>query len=140
MMAHPLGDRNRLVIALADADNFKAINDRHGHAVGDLVLVEMAQIMKESLRLHDTVFRYGGEEFLLVLTDATDAAGLEVCSRIRARIEAFNWRSLGRDLRVTVSLGVATRHAGDSLTALMERADSALYQAKNAGRNRVVRG
>jgi diguanylate cyclase len=128
VMAHPFGDRNRLVVALADVDHFKKINDQHGHAVGDLVLVEMAQLMKESLRLHDSVFRYGGEEFLLV------------CSRIRARIETFNWRSLGRDLRVTVSIGLATRRAGDSLAALVERADGALYSAKNAGRNRVVRG
>jgi diguanylate cyclase (GGDEF)-like protein len=96
--------------------------------------------MKESLRLHDSVFRYGGEEFLLVLSEATEATGLEVCSRIRARIETFNWRSLGRDLRVTVSIGLATRRAGDSLAALVERADGALYSAKNAGRNRVVRG
>ncbi len=140
VMAQPFGERNRLVIALADADHFKAINDAHGHAVGDLVLVEMAQLMKESLRLHDAVFRYGGEEFLLVLSQATEAAGLEVCSRVRARVESFNWRSIAPDLSVTVSLGMASRRASDTLTSLMERADGALYGAKDAGRNRIVRG
>lgn len=126
-----------------DADHFKQVNDRHGHSTGDLVLREISQRMKECLRASDVATRYGGEEFALLLpqTDAREAFNL--AERIRRRIERHPFPTAsGSEIPVTVSIGVGELGEapdGEGGKKLVEQADSALYEAKRLGRNRVVR-
>jgi len=134
-------DRNGqpLSLLMLDLDHFKAVNDRWGHSVGDLVLVETARILRSELRGADLGARFGGEEFLAILP-ATDAeAAQHVAERIRLRtqdcvVKAEN----GEAVRVTISIGTAARSGTESAGELVARADAALYLAKRGGRNRVV--
>lgn len=128
-------------VAMIDVDHFKAYNDTVGHARGDVVLKRLADAIVASCRSGDQVYRYGGEEFVLLLrTDAADDA-LRVCERVRSRVEgqAIAHPATNRGV-VTVSVGVATRMHGrlHALDELIERADVAMYDAKRRGRNRVV--
>jgi len=122
-----------------DIDHFKGVNDRHGHACGDQVLVKLAQSLKQHSRADDLVARFGGEEFVLLLPGA-DLEEASVCAeRIRAACAALEIR-IGTDelLRITASIGVAQIDVGDeSIEAALARADRALYEAKKAGRNQV---
>jgi diguanylate cyclase (GGDEF)-like protein len=131
------GDRRVVSVAFADLDHFKAVNDQHGHATGDSVLIATGRLMQTSLRPTDAVFRFGGEEFLLVFV-GDDAHGAETCEQLRCEIETFDWSALGLDGHVTASFGVVTASAGESTTGLLARADQALYRAKERGRNCVV--
>jgi diguanylate cyclase (GGDEF)-like protein len=126
-------------LILADLDDFKAVNDRHGHACGDLVLREFATLMHEVVREGDTAGRWGGEEFALLLPD-TDVEGAErVAERLRRGLESQVILSPeGQPLRVTVSLGVAGYPEAGGRVELVDAADEALYRAKRAGKNRVV--
>lgn len=126
-----------IALAMLDLDNFKQINDRFGHPVGDRVLVAAAQVLRDSVRATDLVARTGGEEFLAVLPDAPPGRAREVCERIRARIEGGDWAAIAPGLTVTISIGLAAAPPYDE-TALTARADAALYRAKSAGRNRVL--
>ncbi|MEW6071012.1 MAG: diguanylate cyclase [Planctomycetota bacterium] len=128
-------------VIMLDIDNFKAVNDSHGHDVGDTVLHRTAMAIKRSLRRGDTPARIGGEEFL-VLCPHTNAEGAgHVAERIRQAVEENAIETDSLDLHVTVSLGVATREAGiDSVSTLLKAADEAVYDAKRAGRNRVAMG
>jgi diguanylate cyclase (GGDEF)-like protein len=130
-----------LSIALCDLDRFKAINDRHGHAVGDLVLKEAAACLRHELRDLDLVGRWGGEEFVLVLPHTGSAGAVVTIERIR---EALSRRTVpasdGAAIAVTGSFGVAELRPGMSVAALLQAADEALYAAKAAGRNRVSTG
>lgn len=124
-----------LAAIMLDVDHFKAYNDTHGHMAGDEVLARVAGVLRESVRKVDCAARYGGEEFMVLLPDTSAAAAAEVAERIRERVGLPS--RLGR--RVTVSIGVAEYPLhGDSPAALVASADAALYQAKAAGRNRVV--
>lgn len=128
-----------LSVLVTDVDHFKKVNDTHGHAAGDDVLRHVASILKSEARDTDVVGRYGGEEFVLVLP-STDAEGArELAERIRKRIEASPAATSVGEVRVTLSLGVAgfPTH-GEGLDALVHAGDEALYEAKRAGRNRVV--
>lgn len=129
--AHPMA------IALLDADHFKGINDRFGHAVGDVVLRHMAQIVRSHSRTGDLLARIGGEEFVLALVDAQLGSALATCERIRAAIEGHDWQSIASGMRVTVSMGLARQRDGETLEAATARADAAMYAAKQGGRNRV---
>ncbi len=124
-----------LAVAVVDIDHFKAINDTHGHAVGDEVLCDVARVLERNIRASDLVARQGGEEFVVVMPN-TDTAGAElVASRLRRKIADMPTRS-----PVTVSIGVAaTRAHGDTPDRLLKRADDALYEAKRGGRNQVMR-
>ncbi|MFZ2298276.1 MAG: sensor domain-containing diguanylate cyclase [Aquabacterium sp.] len=124
-----------LSVLLVDADHFKAVNDQHGHAVGDHVLRVLAGVLQESAREIDVAARVGGEEFAVLLadTDATSAAG--VAERIRSQIAQAEAMPVAG---VTVSIGVATLLAEERPDSLQHRADQALYMAKSQGRNRVV--
>ena len=127
-----------LALALLDLDRFKDVNDTHGHAVGDAVLVALAQLLRESMRTDDVLVRHGGEEFVLVLPGLAADAAVEVCERLRERVAAFPWQSgCGTSVPVTASLGLALAPAYE-LEVLLARADQALYRAKAAGRNRVL--
>jgi len=129
--------RTEVSVLLIDVDHFKDINDTHGHHVGDQVLVASAHAMQAALPREDLLGRWGGEEFLAVLP-STDADGaVVVAERIRAGLEKLEvWTAGTVPVRLTASVGVATTE-GEEIGALLERADAALYAAKEAGRNRV---
>jgi len=121
---------------MCDVDHFKEINDLHGHSAGDEVLRCVAEVLQKATRIEDIVARYGGEEFT-ILTPAVDAVGAAiVAERMRHAIEQLQIRRNGRTITVRCSFGVA--EFGDALRGtLLDRADAALYEAKNLGRNRV---
>lgn len=127
-------------VICADLDHFKDVNDRHGHAVGDRVLVVVADVLARAVRRGDSVARTGGEEFLVVLPGAPLAAALRIAEAARATLAATDIDAPSGKLRVTSSFGVAERRAGESHEDAIARADAALYGAKRAGRNRVVAG
>src|SRR5690606_39457410 len=126
-------------IALIDIDRFKSINDSHGHLVGDQLLRAFARRVSERLREVDLLGRYGGEEFILLLVGTRLAGAVRLAERLREDVAAANWDEVLPGLRLTMSAGVAEYRPGESLEALLERADNALYAAKRGGRNRVER-
>ncbi len=128
-----------LALVMIDVDHFKDVNDRHSHVVGDVVLQQVAGIMAIDLRTDDILGRYGGEEFVALLSIATLDAAVKVADRMRALVEQFDWGTVRDGLAVTVSMGVATLAPGENFVSLVARADAALYRAKRDGRNRVVR-
>ncbi len=125
-------------LIMLDIDNFKHINDRFGHLIGDSVLREVAACLKQAARAADIVTRYGGEEFCVILADTGEPEEARLAAeRLRKAVEAHDFDSVA-DERVTVSAGLATYSAADTdVTALLARADTALYAAKESGRNRV---
>ena len=129
-----------LALLFIDIDHFKAINDRFGHAMGDRVLRECAQLMRQGSRSHDVAARWGGEEFLLILVGPDAARAGEIAERLRSAVERFDWGALDAALRVTLSVGLASSAETGSgePDALFALADARLYAAKAAGRNRVV--
>jgi diguanylate cyclase (GGDEF)-like protein len=126
-----------LHVAVLDVDWFKQVNDQFGHSVGDAVLREVAQVLQDRLRARDLAARLGGEEFLVVLVDATPQIALEVCERLRAAVQQHDWHELAEGLQVTVSIGVADAGGDADPMVVLQRADEALYRAKNEGRNQV---
>jgi diguanylate cyclase (GGDEF)-like protein len=137
-LASATAARTPLTIAIIDLDHFKVINDRCGHATGDFVLKEFARVGRESLRESDVLGRWGGEEFLLVMPEATLEFALASLERMRTLVFGIHLPASGAGLRVSLSAGLATnqRH-GRSLDEMIARADAALYVAKNEGRDLV---
>ncbi|WP_066185021.1 MULTISPECIES: diguanylate cyclase [unclassified Guyparkeria] len=130
-------ERN-LSVALLDLDHFKRINDRYGHACGDEVLKAIAQILKRSVRVNDKVARWGGEEIILLLPETGLDEAVQLAERLREKIEAARIDCLGGRIQVTASFGVSTRStAHQNIEQLISEADRYLYEAKEAGRNRV---
>ena len=119
-------------LLLGDIDHFKAVNDSHGHLVGDAVLQEVATVLRSSLRAFDQVYRYGGEELIVLLP-----AGLEEAVASAERLRAAVAAARPAGLELTISFGVACAKPGEALEQLIARADRALYVAKTGGRNRV---
>jgi len=126
-----------LSVALVDIDHFKSINDAHGHACGDEVLKSFAAAALRTLRPTDGLGRWGGEEFLVVLSQTRLEAALAAAGRLRRVVEEMQVPALPAGRRITVSIGVAEHRPGDSAERTVERADQALYRAKQSGRNRV---
>jgi diguanylate cyclase (GGDEF)-like protein len=125
-------------MALIDLDHFKSINDRYGHAVGDHVLREFAQLARKLLRSTDTLGRWGGEEFLLILPDTTIDAAVATVHRMRAATAEMPQVEAARGLVVSFSAGIASRSGiAQSLDEVIACADAALYEAKRGGRNLV---
>lgn len=122
-------------VIVVDIDHFKRLNDAHGHAVGDEVLIGLAATLRRSLRASDRVARWGGEEFLVFAPETPLPAAIELAEVLRRQAAST---PLGNGLLVTISLGVAGWRAGDTRGTLVERADAALYRAKGSGRDRVV--
>ncbi|WP_025322542.1 GGDEF domain-containing protein [Deferrisoma camini] len=125
-------------VILWDVDRFKEVNDRHGHPTGDLVLQALAGRTLQALRRSDFVARYGGEEFAVLLPHTEGDAARIVAEKLRRLAETAPIRTQAGPVRVTLSVGVATWQPGEDEQALVQRADDALYQAKRAGRNRVM--
>ncbi|HEX6706993.1 MAG TPA: GGDEF domain-containing protein [Albitalea sp.] len=126
-------------VLMLDADHFKDINDREGHAAGDRALQHLGTLLAAHMRDIDRVGRYGGEEFVVLLPGTAEQEARLTAERLRAKVEALPPRWQERALRLTVSIGVSQwRGEGDDVASLMARADEALYRAKEAGRNRVV--
>jgi diguanylate cyclase (GGDEF)-like protein len=125
-------------VGMVDVDHFKQCNDKHGHLVGDAVLKKIAEKLKNSVREVDMIARYGGEEFCVVLPETTKTLAMSVAERLRKSVESKEIKAFDENVKVTVSVGVATYpEDGEDVDALIERADTALYKAKRAGRNRV---
>lgn len=129
---------SKLSLAIIDIDFFKKINDTYGHSCGDYVLREVAYLAMQTFRKTDMIFRYGGEEFAVILTETDLANALIPCERLRKNIEMYPFRYGDRDFQVTVSIGVCNKN--DLITTsheFFEQADKALYDAKEKGRNQV---
>ncbi len=129
---------NALFIALADADHFKKINDRHGHPTGDAALAHLAKTLKSALRGNDQVLRYGGEEFMLIFLSTDNEAAGHVAERLLELVRASPMPLPdGQMLHLTISIGMTRALLHDSLESAVRRADVALYQAKRRGRDRL---
>ncbi len=130
-----------LSLLLVDLDGFKEYNDRHGHLAGDEALTTLAELLESSVRLHDVVGRYGGDEFVVILPDTAAEGATDLGERVRKAVENYAWRAT----RLTVSVGVSTialdggapARRSEWSTQLFSKADRALYHSKNQGRNRV---
>ena len=123
-------------LGIVDIDKFKSINDTYGHLFGDEVLLLMGRLMRQSFRGADHLFRFGGEEFVIVLDHATQVGADVAFNRLRAAVEAYLFPQVGR---VTISVGYTQIHTNDAPATCVERADAALYYAKHHGRNRVCK-
>lgn len=130
----------RLSVCLFDLDRFKDVNDCYGHAAGDAVIKRFTEIASTGLRGVDVLGRHGGEEFLLILPDTDLEGALGLAERIRANAEREDFAGVPASHRVTVTGGVACAESGETVDALLARADRALYRGKEAGRNRVLAG
>jgi diguanylate cyclase (GGDEF)-like protein len=122
-------------LGVIDIDHFKQVNDRHGHLIGDEVLLLLSRLMRASFRFHDRLYRFGGEEFVVLLRCGSDAHALQAFERLRAATEAYPFPQVGR---ITVSVGFTAVRPDDNPNMAFERADKAVYWAKAHGRNRVA--
>lgn len=127
------------VLLIIDIDRFKNINDTYGHEFGNNVLVHLANIVKNSIRHTDMAFRYGGEEFVIVLPDATEELGMRIAERLRVQVAERKFYFDASRITVTISIGVANNQNGFTAQTVFEQADKALYTAKESGRNNVKR-
>ncbi len=127
-----------LTIAMVDADNFKHLNDTYGHLAGDRVLKVIASTIHSHLRTNDVVFRYGGEEFVIVMPDTDEIASLIPLERLRKRLASLTIQFDDFKIKTSVSIGVAAHlDSEDDIESLLGRADEALYKAKHKGKNRI---
>ncbi|MBV5320417.1 MAG: diguanylate cyclase [Sulfuricurvum sp.] len=126
--------KNSFAVIIADIDHFKKINDKFGHLIGDKALINVAQILSETIRNGDLLARWGGEEFVILLSNVDLYQALHVAEKLRLAVEKLNIEEIGK---VTASFGVAVFVNGDNQESLLTRADNALYKAKEKGRNRT---
>ncbi|MEI7973707.1 MAG: diguanylate cyclase [Bdellovibrio sp.] len=132
--------QSKVCVVMMDMDRFKAVNDGHDHLFGSFVLAEVGRLIRGVLRVADIGARYGGDEFLVVLTDATKEGARQFCERLRSLIESYEFVHGDDRIRLTCSLGFAITAPGDTTTdarSLVRTADVALYESKRSGRNRV---
>ncbi len=124
-------------VVLLDIDLFKSVNDEFGHQAGDEAIIGVARILREQCRKVDTIARWGGEEYLVLLPETDASEALHTADRFREAIYHDPITYDGREIALTVSAGVATIRGSESIDRLLQRADEALYQAKRRGRNQV---
>jgi diguanylate cyclase (GGDEF)-like protein len=122
---------------MIDLDWFKTINDRFGHLVGDQVLKRVVERIRECSREADVIGRYGGEEFVLLMQGASQNGGTRLVERIRVAVAATDFSDIAPALKVSVSCGLASVRATDTVDGVLARADKALYEAKRGGRNQL---
>lgn len=134
-----VAEQTLLSVAVADLDNFKSINDRFSHRVGDAVLRTTARLFVEHCRTEDVVVRYGGEEFVVVFPDTDAATAQEILETVRQAVAAYPWQQYHPDLMVTVSIGISDDLMLPNHEHLLARADKFLYDAKSSGKNRICR-
>ena len=133
-----------LSIALIDLDDFKQVNDRYSHQTGDAVLTAIGRMLREQMRSVDSVGRFGGEEFLLVLVETNREAARMLCGRLVEILAAFNWNSVHMGMKpITMSVGIETwspdgEDSPESVRQMIARADERMYRAKTSGKNRIV--
>lgn len=126
-------------ILIIDADHFKRINDTYGHESGDVILQQLASLLSNSCRSGDYIFRFGGEEFLMLLVDMTADKAAQLANKLRLAIENEEFRlPRGVSVNMTVSIGLAQYSGHPDPQVLLNKADAALYQAKGTGRNQVI--
>ena len=125
----------RTFLGIIDIDHFKQVNDRHGHLIGDEVLLLLSRLMRAAFRFHDRLYRFGGEEFVVLLRCGSDEDARRAFERLRAATEAYAFPQVGR---ITVSVGFTDVRSGDNPSMAFERADKAVYWAKSHGRNQVA--
>ena len=130
--------KNDLSIAIIDIDFFKKINDTYGHSCGDYVLKEGAYIMNQNFRQTDTIYRYGGEEFIVILTETSSETACVPLERLRKKIENNWFRFNNQSIKVTISIGVTSNIDFDNAWEMFDYADKALYESKETGRNRTT--
>jgi diguanylate cyclase (GGDEF)-like protein len=126
--------QRRYAVMMIDIDHFKAINDQHGHDTGDRILQRIAEILKARMRVQDTVARWGGEEFLVIVESVTREESAAIAESLRNMVE----QGTGEILKTTISIGVVHSDSGQSADQILTRADEGLYAAKKSGRNKVV--
>jgi len=126
-----------LSIMMLDIDFFKKVNDTYGHLAGDIILKEVANIIKSTIRNSDICGRFGGEEFIVVLPNTKLSGAMRLAERIRENIEKNKFVFKNKKIPITISIGITSASKNDSLFSLIERADEALYEAKSKGRNKV---
>ena len=127
-----------LALLLLDIDHFKKCNDTYGHLEGDKVLVRLGQIIKTCLRTMDSAYRYGGEEFTIILPETTGKEAKNVAKRISAAVESVRFTpKTGEDFSITISIGVTEYFKEEQLSTFIHRADQAMYKSKEKGRNRI---
>jgi len=142
-IARAVRTRSPLSVALIDIDHFKAVNDTYGHLAGDMALRTVSTVLREQLRGYDVAGRFGGEEFVVLLPQTREADALSIAERLRTHIAAMSIpveddAGPGACIRLTVSIGVAALDAAsDGVTDLLAAADTALYSAKQNGRNKT---
>jgi diguanylate cyclase (GGDEF)-like protein len=130
-------NNDKVCVALVDIDHFKQVNDSFGHAVGDTVLRRIARLLNRSVGANEIAARFGGEEFLLVLTGVSLPEAISRCESLRWSVQQHNWNTVADGLGLSVSVGVGLAMPGEPVTDLLSRIDAALYQAKRSGRNRI---
>jgi diguanylate cyclase (GGDEF)-like protein len=131
---------SKLSVVFIDIDRFKLVNDQHGHLVGSRTLRALAEVLGNCIRQVDTLARYGGDEFTILMADTDHETGGSVAERIRASVARANFEaSRGKTLQITVSVGIATfPEHGETAEALLDASDKAMYRAKSLGRNRIA--
>jgi len=132
-----LPNDHALCLVMADLDHFKKVNDSYGHLMGDAVLKWIASRLKRAMRAFDSIGRYGGEEFMMILQNTDLEEGREIAARLRQTVSSTPFHSDDTNIRMTISMGLTQYRPGDTIRSFIERADTALYQAKHTGRNRV---
>lgn len=137
-LARSVLDSTPMSVLLMDIDHFKAVNDQHGHNIGDLVIKTVSNMLKAELREEDLLCRWGGEEFLILLPNIDLSHGSDIAERIRKSVAERRIHVNGCEINVTISSGVAEHRASEKAEELINRVDIALYQAKEQGRDRVV--
>lgn len=128
---------NPLSIAVADIDFFKQVNDNYGHLCGDYILKEIAYIITNNFRQTDLIFRYGGEEFVIILTETSGKNALIPLERLRKAVENYKFKFNKQDINITLSIGVSSNINLETAQEMFEEADKILYDAKNNGRNQI---
>jgi diguanylate cyclase (GGDEF)-like protein len=137
LMITKQGHAKTFAIIMSDIDHFKTFNDTYGHQTGDLVLREVASVLKNTARASDIVARYGGEEMIVLLRGANLKDSLKIAEKIRQNLENTSIKDPKNTYKVTASFGVSIYKPVDDVESVIKRADEGLYQAKEAGRNRV---
>lgn len=129
-----------LSLAMVDIDHFKKVNDNHGHSTGDAVLVQLSKVLEDSVRIADTVFRFGGEEFVVLMPNTTMASASIICERVRCNVLNTLFQYDNKEHRITISIGIANLFELQNPTTkeLLKHADEQLYRAKSEGRNCVI--